>query len=111
MIFFNRFVDKDELLEFLGATDIYITPYLNKTQITSGTLAYSFGAGKAVISTPYWHAEELLADGRGVLVPFADAPAISQAVCELLRNETLRHSIRKAAYLTGAKDGLVACGA
>ena len=103
VIFFNRFVDKDELLEFLGATDIYITPYLNKTQITSGTLAYSFGAGKAVISTPYWHAEELLADGRGVLVPFADAPAISQAVCEMLRNETLRHSIRKAAYLTGRK--------
>jgi glycosyltransferase involved in cell wall biosynthesis len=67
------------------------------------------GAGKAVISTPYWHAEELLADGRGVLVPFADAPAISQAVCEMLRNETLRHSIRKAAY-DGAKDGLVAWG-
>ena len=103
VIFFNRFVDTDELLEFLGATDIYITPYLNKTQITSGTLAYSFGAGKAVISTPYWHAEELLADGRGVLVPFADAPAISQAVCDLLRNETTRHSMRKAAYLLGRK--------
>ena len=103
VIFFNRFVDKDELLEFLGATDIYITPYLNKTQITSGTLAYSFGAGKAVISTPYWHAEELLADGRGVLVPFADAPSISQAVCDLLRNETMRHAIRKAAYLMGRK--------
>jgi glycosyltransferase involved in cell wall biosynthesis len=103
VVFFNRFVDTDELLEFLGATDIYITPYLNKTQITSGTLAYSFGAGKAVISTPYWHAEELLADGRGVLVPFADAPAITQAVCDLLRNETMRHSIRKAAYLMGRK--------
>jgi glycosyltransferase involved in cell wall biosynthesis len=103
VIFFNRFVDTDELLEFLGATDIYITPYLNKTQITSGTLAYSFGAGKAVISTPYWHAEELLGDGRGVLVPFADAPAISQAVCDLLRNETTRHSMRKAAYLLGRK--------
>jgi glycosyltransferase involved in cell wall biosynthesis len=103
VVFFNRFVDTDELLEFLGATDIYITPYLNKTQITSGTLAYSFGAGKAVISTPYWHAEELLADGHGVLVPFADAPSISEAVRELLRNETLRHSIRKAAYLMGRK--------
>jgi glycosyltransferase involved in cell wall biosynthesis len=103
VIFFNRFVDKDELLEFLGATDIYITPYLNKAQITSGTLAYSFGAGKAVISTPYWHAEELLADGRGLLVPFGDSPAISRAVCDLLRNETIRHAIRKNAYLIGRK--------
>ncbi|MFZ0710303.1 MAG: glycosyltransferase family 4 protein, partial [Terrimicrobiaceae bacterium] len=103
VIFFNRFVDKDELLEFLGATDIYITPYLNKTQITSGTLAYSFGAGKAVISTPYWHAEELLADGRGTLVPFGDAPSISQAICNLLRNETTRHAMRKGAYLMGRK--------
>ena len=103
VIFFNRFVDKDELLEFLGATDIYITPYLNKAQITSGTLAYSFGAGKAVISTPYWHAEELLADGRGLLVPFDDSPSISGAVCDLLRNETTRHAIRKNAYLIGRK--------
>ena len=103
VIFFNRFVDKDELLEFLGATDIYITSYLNKAQITSGTLAYSFGAGKAVISTPYWHAEELLADGRGVLVPFGDAPAISRGVCDLLRNETVRHAMRKNAYLMGRK--------
>ena len=91
------------MLEFLGATDIYITPYLNKTQITSGTLAYSFGAGKAVISTPYWHAEELLADGRGTLVPFGDAPSISRAICDLLRNETARHAMRKAAYLMGRK--------
>lgn len=103
VIFFNRFVDKDELLEFLGATDIYITPYLNEAQITSGTLAYSFGAGKAVISTPYWHAEELLGDGRGVLVPFADTSSISQAVCDLLRNETVRHTMRKTAYLLGRK--------
>jgi glycosyltransferase involved in cell wall biosynthesis len=103
VIFFNRFVDKDELLEFFGATDIYITPYLDKAQITSGTLAYSFGAGKAVISTPYWHAEELLADGRGLLVPFGDSPSISGAVCDLLRNETTRHAIRKNAYLIGRK--------
>ncbi len=103
VIFFNRFVDKDELLEFLGATDIYITPYLNEAQITSGTLAYSFGAGKAVISTPYWHAEELLGDGRGVLVPFADTSSISRAVCDLLRNETVRHTMRKTAYLLGRK--------
>src|SRR6266496_3097047 len=76
VIFYNRFVEIEELKEFIGAADIYITPYLNEAQITSGTLAYSFGAGKAVISTPYWHAAELLAEGRGVLVPFGDAKAI-----------------------------------
>ena len=103
VIFFNRFVDNDELVEYLGAADIYITPYLNKAQITSGTLAYSFGAGKAVISTPYWHAEELLADGNGVLVPFGESAPIAQAVCDLLRNEAVRHTIRKSAYLLGRK--------
>jgi Glycosyl transferases group 1/Glycosyltransferase Family 4 len=101
VIFFNRFVDNAELVEFLGAADIYITPYLEKSQITSGTLAYSFGTGKAVISTPYWHAEELLADGRGVIVPFGDSQAIAHAVCDLLRNEAMRHGMRKAAYLIG----------
>ena len=101
VIFFNRFVDNAELVEFLGAADIYITPYLEKSQITSGTLAYSFGTGKAVISTPYWHAEELLADGRGVIVPFGDSQAIANAVCDLLRNEATRHAMRKSAYLIG----------
>lgn len=101
VIFFNRFVNATELVEFLGAADIYITPYLNEKQITSGTLAYSFGAGKAVISTPYWHAEELLADGRGVLVPFGDSTAIARAVRDLLRNESARHAMRKNAYLLG----------
>jgi len=64
VIFYNRFVELDELKEFIGAADIYVTPYLNEAQMTSGTLAYSFGLGKAVVSTPYWHARELLADGR-----------------------------------------------
>jgi glycosyltransferase involved in cell wall biosynthesis len=101
VIFFNRFVDLEELIEFIGATDIYVTPYLNPAQITSGTLAYCFGAGKAVISTPYWHAEELLADGRGVLVPFRDSKALAAGVIDLLRNETKRHAMRKQAYKLG----------
>jgi glycosyltransferase involved in cell wall biosynthesis len=101
VIFFNRFVDIDELTAFIGAADIYITPYLNEAQITSGTLAYSFGAGKAIVSTPYWHAAELLADGRGMLVPFNDPSAIAEAVKHLLRNETQRHAMRKTAYMMG----------
>jgi Glycosyl transferases group 1 len=101
VIFYNRFVELDELKEFIGAADIYITPYLNEAQITSGTLAYTFGAGKAVVSTPYWHASELLAEDRGVLVPFADPEAIASAVIGLLRDEVRRHSIRKNAYKLG----------
>ncbi len=72
----NRFVSLEELIEFIGAADIYLTPYLNPAQIVSGTLAYTLGAGKAIVSTPYWHAEELLAEGRGLLVPFGDTQAI-----------------------------------
>lgn len=96
--FVDRFVSTEELVQYLGAMDIYVTPYLNPKQITSGTLAYSVGAGKAVISTPYWYAEELLADGRGVLVPFRDASAISDAVLAIQRApETRREMGRKAA--------------
>ena len=83
VIFYNRFVELRELTEFIGAADIYITPYLNPAQAVSGTLAYSFGCGKAVISTPYWHAEELLAEDRGILVPFGDSDAIARAIIEL----------------------------
>jgi glycosyltransferase involved in cell wall biosynthesis len=101
VIFYNRFVGIEELKEFIGAADLYITPYLNEAQITSGTLAYTFGAGKAVISTPYWHAAELLADGRGILVPFGDAQAIAREVIGLLRDEMRRHALRKNAYKLG----------
>jgi glycosyltransferase involved in cell wall biosynthesis len=101
VIFYNDFVDLENLKEFIGAADLYITPYLNEAQITSGTLAYAFGAGKAVVSTPYWHAAELLAEDRGVLVPFRDAPAIAREVIGLLRDDTRRHGIRKNAYRIG----------
>src|SRR5881397_2016895 len=82
VIFHNRFVSLKELVEFIGAADLYITPYLNQEQAVSGTLAYAVGAGKAVVSTPYWHAEELLDEGRGVLVPFRDPNAIAARVLE-----------------------------
>jgi len=101
VIFYNRFVSPEELVEFIGAADIYITPYLNVQQITSGTLAYTVGAGKAVISTPYWYAEELLSEGRGALVPFRDPAALAERVIYLLENEAERHAMRKRAYLFG----------
>lgn len=101
VIFFNRFVSSDELNEFIGAADIYLTPYLNKEQISSGTLSYALGAGKAIISTPYWYAKELLADERGVLVPFKDPDSIANALLDLFSNEAKRHSMRKKAYNYG----------
>ncbi|HYT56271.1 MAG TPA: glycosyltransferase family 4 protein, partial [Verrucomicrobiae bacterium] len=101
VIFYNRFVSLEELVEFIGAADIYITPYLNPAQIVSGTLAYTVGAGKAVISTPYWYAEEVLADERGVVVPFRDPAALAEQVIDLLDNEAKRHGMRKRAYLYG----------
>src|SRR5580658_3511786 len=101
VIFYNHFVDLENLKEFIGAADLYITPYLNEAQITSGTLAYTFGSGKAVVSTPYWHAAELLADDRGVLVPFGDAGAIAREVVALLRDDNRRHAMRKNAYKLG----------
>ena len=101
VIFYNQFVDLENLKEFIGAADLYITPYLNEAQITSGTLAYAFGAGKAVVSTPYWHAAELLAEDRGILVPFANAQAIAREVIALLHDDTRRHAIRKNAYRIG----------
>jgi glycosyltransferase involved in cell wall biosynthesis len=99
--FCNRFVGIEELKEFLLAADIYVTPYLYREQITSGTLAYAFGCGKAVISTPYWHAEELLAGGRGVLVPFADSAAIARGAIGLLGDQARLEAMRRQAYELG----------
>ena len=101
VIFYNRFVELDELTEFIGAADLYITPYLNAEQAVSGTLAYAFGCGQAVISTPYWHAEELLADDRGVLVPFADSAAMGRGIISLLKDDPRRQSMRERAYRLG----------
>ncbi len=101
VIFYNRFVEMEELIQFISATDIYITPYLDAAQITSGTLAYTLGAGKAIISTPYWYAEEMLADERGVLVPFHNPQALAEGVIDLLANESKRHAMRKRASLFG----------
>ena len=101
VIFYNRFVSLDDLKEFIGATDIYLTPYLNEAQITSGTLAYVFGAGKAVVSTPYWHAQELLADGRGILVPFRDPHAIAEGVHAFLDDPARMQATREKTYQLG----------
>jgi glycosyltransferase involved in cell wall biosynthesis len=99
LILNNRFISAEELVEHVGAADIYITPYLQEAQVVSGTLAIALGAGKAIISTPYWHAKELLAEKRGVIVPFANPAAIAEAVIGLLENEAERHAMRKRAYL------------
>ena len=99
VMFHNRFVSPEEMVEFIGAADIYITPYRHEAQVVSGTLAYALGAGKAIISTPYWHAIELLDDRRGALVPFQNPDAIAQKTIELLDTPAIRHAMRKRAYL------------
>lgn len=99
VIFRNRFVSPQEMVELIGAADIYITPYKHKAQVVSGTLAYALSAGKAIISTPYLHAIELLADERGTLVPFDEPDAIAATTVELLNDDTARHAMRKRAYL------------
>jgi glycosyltransferase involved in cell wall biosynthesis len=98
VVFLDQFVDQAMLLEFISMCDVYVTPYLNEAQMTSGTLAYSFGLGKPVVSTPYWHARELLADGRGVLVPFDDAAAIGSEIAELLTDDDRRLAMSRRAY-------------
>ncbi|MGD0546255.1 MAG: glycosyltransferase family 4 protein [Terracidiphilus sp.] len=98
LILNNRFVSAEELIEHVGGADIYITPYLHEAQVVSGTLAIALGAGKAIVSTPYWHAKELLAEKRGVIVPFQNPSAIAEAVIALLENDAERHAMRKRAY-------------
>ena len=98
VVFLDQFVDQAMLLEFISMCDVYVTPYLNEAQMTSGTLAYSFGLGKPVVSTPYWHARELLADGRGILVPFGDAAAIGREIAELLTDDARRQAMCRRAY-------------
>jgi glycosyltransferase involved in cell wall biosynthesis len=99
VIFQNRFVELKELCEFLGIADIYLTPYPDEAQITSGTLAYAMGTGKAVISTPYWYATEMLAEDRGRIVPFHNPDAMAAQIIDLLGNDVERHAMRKKAYL------------
>ena len=99
VVFVNRFVSPQEMASLVGSADIYITPYRHEAQAVSGTLAYAMGAGKAIISTPYWYATELLDDGRGALVPFDDSVAIADTATELLDNESALQTMRKRAYL------------
>ena len=99
VLFHNQFVSPSEMAEFIGAADIYITPYRFEAQVVSGTLAYALGAGKAIISTPYWHAIELLDARRGALVPFQDSEAIARRAVELLDTPAIRHGMRKRAYI------------
>jgi len=101
VIFYNRYVTSEDLKEFIRATDIYLTPYQNEAQITSGTLAQVFGAGKAVISTPYWHARELLSDGKGSLVPFGAPAAIAAAVQGYLDDPVQLERVRREAWAAG----------
>jgi glycosyltransferase involved in cell wall biosynthesis len=98
VVFLDQFVDQPTLLEFISMCDVYVTPYLNEAQMTSGTLAYSFGLGKPVVSTPYWHARELLFDGRGVLVSFGDAAGIGSEIAQLLTDDPRRQAMRERAY-------------
>ena len=99
VVFQNRFVEMKELCEYLGCADLYVTPYLEEAQITSGTLAYAMGTGKAVISTPYWYATEMLAEGRGLVVPFQDPDAMAEQIIDILDDDMSRNAIRKKAYV------------
>ena len=96
--FLNRFLSKPELLNYLQATDVYITPYISPNQVSSGTLSYALGAGKAVVSTPYLHAKEALGEGRGVFCKFNDSASIGDSVTEIIENKPLKESLELKAY-------------
>jgi len=98
IMFHDRFVERSELCEFLGAADVYVTPYLTESQIVSGTLAYAMGVGKATVSTPYWYAQEMMEEKRGILVPFKSPDSLADAVIALLDNDVERNTMRKRAY-------------
>jgi glycosyltransferase involved in cell wall biosynthesis len=103
VIFLNRFFSPQEMASVVGSADIYITPYRHAAQAVSGTLAFAMGAGKAIISTPYWHAAELLNNERGALVPFEDPLAIAVTAVKLLDDDAERYSMRERAYLYARK--------
>ena len=103
VIFLNKFIDEQDLFKYLCASDIYITPYLNEAQITSGTLSYAIGVGSAVISTPYWHASELLAEGRGRLIDFNDSKGLTSTLTELLDKPEVLNELKRKAYNYGRK--------
>ncbi len=98
VVFRDQYVTTEELCSYLQATDIFVSPYLNEAQVTSGALSYAMGAGAAAVSTPYWHAQELLADGRGCLFPFADSVALGQTIISLLNTPAELNRVRTAAY-------------
>ncbi|MHC4213862.1 MAG: glycosyltransferase, partial [Planctomycetota bacterium] len=101
VLFHNRFVSDSELFDFLVAADLYVTPYLNAEQLTSGTLAFAVGAGKPVVSTAYWAAQELLANGRGRLVNFGDSEHLAQTIKEIVNDKAAFADMRKRAYNYG----------
>jgi glycosyltransferase involved in cell wall biosynthesis len=108
--FVNQYLTQREVVDYLLATDVYVTPYLDPNQITSGTLAYALGAGKAIVSTPYLHAQEVLGGGRGILVPFRDAPAVATAVNSILSDPQRKRELEMRAYEYGKQMAWPAIG-
>ena len=108
--FVNQYLSQREVVDYLLATDVYVTPYLDPNQITSGTLAYALGAGKAIVSTPYLHAKEVLESGRGILVPFRDSAAVATAVNSVLGDPERKRQLEARAYEYGKEMAWPAIG-